>query len=95
MAGDRVAQFFAKAAEAVSEVSQGAMTDIRQKLVEEPWFGRAVTGEPEPSMSEKLGWTEPGQGTKAKAWDALCDRLAKERGHQPEPDPAHDHDIAR
>lgn len=35
------------------------IADIRHKLVEEPWFGRAVTAEPEPAQdkpSSDLGW---------------------------------------
>lgn len=36
-----------------------AVADVREKLVEEPWFGRAVDAPtPTPSLAEALGWTE-------------------------------------
>ena len=92
--GDPVAGFFAQVAAALGEVTRGAIPDIRQKLVEEAWFGRSVTqGEPEPDMSVKLGWTQPRGDTPQQAWDDLCKRLEQERGHQPAREPAHDHDL--
>jgi hypothetical protein len=94
--GDPVEGFFAKVAEALAEVTHGAMTDIRQKLVEEAWFGRPVTqGEPETDMSVKLGWTQPRADTPQQAWDDLRTRIDQERGHQPERDTAHDHDFEK
>ncbi len=41
-----------------------AISDIREKLVEEPWFGRPSTPPTAPkdqSMAEAFGWTERGQ----------------------------------
>lgn len=40
-----------------------AITDIRQKLVEEPWFGRPVTPPVhavQPSLAEAMGWATSG-----------------------------------
>lgn len=94
---DPVAAFFAKAAEVAAEVGQrgGGLADIRQKLVEEPWFGRATSAQREPSMAESLGWETPGERTPEQAWDALCGQLEKERGHQPERAVEHDHEVDR
>jgi hypothetical protein len=89
---DRVTRFFAKAAEAVAEVGQGAVADIRHKLVEEPWFGRAVTAEPVISLSEQAGWSVPAGDTPEKRWNELCDRLAKERSQHVEHDKEREHD---
>lgn len=88
-----VSAFFAQVADAAAEISQGAVADIRQKLVEEPWFDRAVTAEAEPGMAERLGWAQPGGNPPEKAWNELCDRLAQERGQRAEPDPSHEHDL--
>lgn len=55
-----------------------AVADVRQRLVEEGWFGRAVTPKsqtitlgagPEQSPGERLGWVQPGEteGTE-KGW---------------------------
>lgn len=47
----------------VAETFGKAVTDIREKLVEEPWFGKAVTADhaQQPakprSMAEAMGWT--------------------------------------
>ena len=65
-----------------------AVSDVREKLVEEPWFGRPVTKghEGTRSMAEALGWEEP------KARDV-------QRTHDEEQDHEHDrehgHDIDR
>lgn len=67
-----------------------AIADIRHRW-EESWFGREVTPE-HADMASQSGWTNPGAEEKAVAWDALCDRLAKEQGqrssreHDREPD---------
>jgi len=55
-----------------------AVADIRQKLVEEPWFGRAVTpaNGMEPSLSETLGWTLP--GNPERGLDAALDAMRQE-----------------
>jgi len=55
-----------------------AVADIRQKLVEEPWFGRAVTpaNGMEPSLSETLGWTLP--GNQEQGLDAALDAMSRE-----------------
>lgn len=92
---DPVTAFFARAAEIAAEVGErgGGLADVRQKLVEEPWFGRAVTAEHEPGMAEKLGWETSKETTPGQAWEALCGRLEKERGHQPERAVEHDHDF--
>ena len=95
---DPVAQFFAKAAEAVGEVTHGAITDVRQKLIQEAWFGRQVT-QGEQDVSARLGWTQaqaPAPAAAASpegAWNDLCGRLAKERSQTPEREPEHDHDF--
>ena len=89
---DPVARFFAKAAEAMAEVTHGAIPDIRQKLVEEGWFGRQVT-QSEQNLSAQLGWTRPAGEVPERAWDALCKRLEQERGAKPEREPEHDHDL--
>jgi hypothetical protein len=107
MAGQRnadpVAHFFAKVAEALGEVSNHAVADIRHKVVEEGWFGREVTPERTGSMAERLGWSRPddrqsgmsaGQ-QKGMPWDGLPDRLAKEYGHRPEPSREHDQELDR
>jgi hypothetical protein len=48
-----------------------AVSDMRQRLVEEAWFGRIVTprrfaefgsSKGEPSPAERLGWDRPGAG---------------------------------
>lgn len=92
---DPVAAFFAKAAEIAAEVGArgGGMADIRQKLVEEPWFGRTTAAKYEPGMAEQMGWETP--GAEVPAWDALCNRLEKERGTQPEREVEHDRDFDR
>ncbi len=46
----------------LTECFGAAITDIRQKLVEEPWFGRAVTAplpEPGGSLAQQFGWDKP------------------------------------
>ncbi len=76
---------------AAHEASQGlaaALADIRQKVVEEPWFGRAVTpqlvravdGE---SLAEALGWAlaDDRQGRAQ-----VHDRQAPQPGQHPEID---------
>jgi hypothetical protein len=89
---DPVAQFFAKAAEAVGEVTRGAIPDIRHKLVDEAWFGRrAYQGEQD--MSARLGWTKPDAEAPGQAWDDLCKRLEQERGAKTERETEHDHDF--
>ncbi len=52
-----------------------AITDIREKVVEEPWFGRPVTER----ESLTVAWPE------AKETQAI-DCAAPERDHAPEPD---------
>jgi hypothetical protein len=89
---DPVAGFFAKAAQAVAEATHGAIPDIRQKLVEEAWFGRSVT-QSEQDVSARLGWTQPAATAPEHAWDDLRKRLAQERGHQPEREVEHGHDF--
>lgn len=70
-------EFLARIAKGFADVGHGAMTDMRQKVVEEGWFGRAVT----PEQRDRAGW------------DALCDRFTKERGYQPERAQERDHDL--
>lgn len=55
-----------------------AIADIRQKLVEEPWFGRSGTlsNGMEPSMSETLGWTMP--RNQESGLDAALDAMTRE-----------------
>jgi hypothetical protein len=65
-----------KIGEGFGEVTHGAVSDIRHKLVEEAWFGRAVT----PERRDLTGW------------ETLCDRLAQERGHAPDHAREHEHD---
>ena len=89
---DPVASFLAKVADVAAEVTHGAIPDIRQKLVEEAWFGRSVT-QGEQDMSVRLGWSTASTDQKAAAWDNLCDRLAKERGTSPGREPDHDHEL--
>jgi hypothetical protein len=55
-----------RAAEFREDLKNGAVLardDIRQKLVEEPWFGRAVTPQHQIShdvdYTEQLGWRKP------------------------------------
>lgn len=74
-----VATFNDKVAAALAEVTQGALADIRQKVVEEPWFGKAVAPDAKPHMAVQLGWVQPGGGKAdpPKEWNDLCDRLAK------------------
>jgi hypothetical protein len=46
----------------LTEALGEAIADVRQKVVEEGWFGRTVTPPPmnvAPSMSEALGWALP------------------------------------
>lgn len=41
-----------------------AISDIRRKVVEEPWYGKSLGTEPRaPSLSEALGWArqQPGE----------------------------------
>ena len=76
---DPVAAFFAKVAEISADVAErgGGMADIRQKLVEEPWFGRVVTAQREPGMAEKLGWdvpAGPGHPQRAQEHDPAVER---------------------
>jgi hypothetical protein len=85
---DPLASFFARAAEAASDVGKGAISDIRNKLVEESWFGRVTNDKP--GMAEQLGWSTP-EG-KVQAWDALRERLAGERGPQPDRPHEQEHD---
>ncbi len=84
---DPVAEFFAEAA-----------TSIRHELVERAWFGRAVTPANEAReqpMDEQLGWSVPGEKSRTAQWDGLCQKLEQERGHQPAPEPDHDHEMDR
>lgn len=37
------------AGESLADLLGGAVTDIRQKLVEEAWFGRALSGQDQPT----------------------------------------------
>ena len=39
-----------------------AVDDVRKRVVEEPWFGRAVTQplRPDHTVSDALGWTQAG-----------------------------------
>lgn len=57
-----------------------AVTDIRQKVVEEPYFGRAVTDgfEPQAAAPEPT----PGQGQQS----TLFDQFAAQAVQQPAPD---------
>lgn len=59
------------------------VADIRQKLVEEGWFGKAVTGRRqnisidtagEQSPAVKLGWSVPGQHAQSKMESGWFDR---------------------
>jgi hypothetical protein len=40
-----------------------AIDDVRKRVVEEPWFGRAVTPplRPDRTASDELGWTKGGE----------------------------------
>ena len=46
-----------------------AVDDIRKRVVEEPWFGRAVTPpyRPDRTMADELGWTKEGQSPETPA----------------------------
>lgn len=81
---DPVSAFFAKAAAMASEVGErgGGLADIRQKLVEEPWFGRAVTA-------------DPANDDKKAHWNALHEQLAGERGTVSQQEPERDHERER
>ena len=61
-----------------------AVDDIRKHVIEEPWFGRAVTPphRPERSMAETLGWTNGNDTRSAQSPDQA-------QGYN-EPDHAHD-----
>lgn len=89
---DPLANFFAKASEAMAEVTHGAVADIRTKLIDEAWFGRPADTASERSMAEQLGWAKPGESTEVRAWNGLTDQLAKERASRAEQAPDHDHD---
>ncbi len=91
-----------KVVQAVGEVFDGAVNDIRHRLVTEAWFGRHIpeAGHQSPadkgSMAEQAGWVLPATTEqKAAAWDALCDKLAKERGHQPQHPQEQDRELDR
>jgi hypothetical protein len=59
------------------------ITDLRHKLVEEPWFGRAVTPSHEPAKDEPvadLGWI---------AWRDAEPSAQEQEG------PGHGHDVGR
>ena len=91
-ASDPITQFFAKASQALDEVTHGAVADIRTKLIDEAWFGRPADTASERSMAEQLGWAKPGESTEVRAWNELSDELAKERAARAKQDPEHDHD---
>lgn len=66
-----------------------ALTDIRQKLVEEPWFGRRVTppisAERPSSLAEALGWATSADERDLRDDDARSrepDRAPTGRGHE-------------
>jgi hypothetical protein len=67
------------ALEALYDGLVGARDDIRQKVVEEPWFGRAVTPEAVGTAPEAA----PGKDTLAEFYDTQVSR-PPERGQEPE-----------
>lgn len=82
---DPVADFFAE-----------AVTDIRQKLVEEPWFGRRVTGPAQGhdlTTAEQLGWTQ--RETPSDYWDKLTKGLEAERNQIRDREPERDKELDR
>jgi hypothetical protein len=53
-----------KRSRGLTEALGEAIADARQKVIEEGWFGRAVTPPPmdvAPSMAVALGWVQEGQ----------------------------------
>jgi hypothetical protein len=65
-----------------------AIADIRQKVVEEPWFGRAVTGgaghDPAPHWPEAK--PPPAFGSHTREIYPAYDRTTEERHQPPEPE---------
>ena len=94
-ANDPIAHFFAKASQALNEVTHGAVADIRTKLIDEAWFGRPADTASERSMAEQLGWVKPGESSEVRAWNELSDQIAKERASRADQAPEHDHGHER
>lgn len=65
---ERMAERAAEFREDLKNGAAFARDDIRQKLVEEPWFGRAVTPQHQIShgvdYSQELGWSKPNDKAK-------------------------------
>ena len=55
-----------------------AVTDIRQKVVEEPWFGRAVTDGPEAPQWPEAGEAEPSFGSSTHTREIEPDQAGRE-----------------
>ena len=69
-----------------------AVDDVRKRVVEEPWFGRAVTPplRPDHTVSDALGWTRASD-------TARHPTAAPEQGHGQGHGQSHDqnHDFER
>lgn len=77
-----------------------AVTDVREKLVEEAWFGRTTAAQERMShdIGEAVAAKDPPAGhestragqPQALSLDQMAAQLAKDRGYEPEPDIDHD-----
>jgi hypothetical protein len=87
------AGFFQRLAEAFSEVTSGALGDVRNRW-EESWFGRELTPDnPGRDMAKQLGWVKETAGELKASLDGLRDELA--RGRDPAADLERDHGMDR
>jgi hypothetical protein len=60
-----------------------AIDDIRKRVIEEPWFGRAVTPlyRPEHSMSDTLGWTQGNERRYSQSLDPAAGHDGSDHAH--------------
>jgi hypothetical protein len=65
--------------------ARSAIHDIRQKIFEEAWFGRVVTGQPMIEVSRETTLDKMNRLTLDELWGRVLDHMAKDRD-DPEPE---------
>lgn len=72
-------------ADFVGHEARNAIHDIRQKLFEEAWFGRIVTGQPMIEVSRDTAIDKTHRATLEDLWGRAFGPQAKDR-EEPEPE---------